>query len=244
MLGENQIYIAPDERVAIVGSREFPDRELVTGFVRALPPGTIVVSGGARGVDQWAEDVAAAWGLETRIFRADWKALGRRAGSIRNAKIVAESDSLIAFWDGRSRGTLNTILTARDRGIPVEILGPAGEEVPVLSALVVAEEAGVLDPWYRAHAKEAPTAGAGSRVLPYLWDPPIYCYDVGEAGDELCGGPVTEAGWYVHPYCDPMCGRPEGPFATREEALVGRTRQEYFERKYPVARRRGDADEQ
>lgn len=103
-------------------------------------------------------------------------------------------------------------------------------------------EAGVLDRWYRLHIKMTPGAGAGSRVLPYLWDPPIYWYDVGEAGDEIYGGPVTQAGWYIHPYCDPMCCRPEGPFATREEAL-SRTRQEYFEQKYPVASRRGEGCE-
>lgn len=242
MTGENQFHISPGERVAIVGSRAFPNPELVTGFVRALPPGTIVVSGGARGVDRWAEEAAAGRGLETRIFEADWEGLGRRAGPIRNAKIVAESDFLIAFWDGRSRGTLNAVLNGRDRGIPVEILGPSGEEIPLLSALVVAEETGVLDPWYRAHTKSGPTAGTCVDLLSYLWDPGVYWYDVGDGENEICGGPITEAGWYIHPYCHPMCCRPEGPFATREEAH-SRTRQEYFDLKYPVAWRRGEQNE-
>lgn len=147
MGSESQIYIAPEERVAIVGSRAFPNRDLVTRFVRALPPGTIVVSGGARGVDQWAEDTAVECGLETRIFHADWTSLGRRAGPIRNAKIVAESDILIAFWDGRSRGTLNTILTAREAGLPTKIFDGDGAEVPIAHACVVAEEVGATAAW-------------------------------------------------------------------------------------------------
>src|SRR6266702_3977823 len=49
------------ERVAIVGSREYPDLPSVQVFVRSLPLDTVVVSGGARGVD-----TAAKWAAESR----------------------------------------------------------------------------------------------------------------------------------------------------------------------------------
>lgn len=242
MTGENQMNTVPGERVAIVGSRDFLNPDLVTGFVRALAPSTIVVSGSARGVDRWAEEAAAEYGLETWIFPADWKTYGRRAGPLRNAKIVAESDRVVAFWDGRSRGTLNTILTARDRGMPIEIFGSGGEEILLLSALVVAEETGVFDAWWTMHSGCASTGWAHIDLIHYLSVRGIYWYEVGEAADEFYGGPVTQAGWYIYPYCEPMCCRPEGPFATREEALR-HTRQEYFERKYPIASCRGEDDE-
>ena len=53
------------ERVAVVGSRGYPDRAAVAAYVQALAEGTVVVSGGARGVDRWAADAAAECGLET-----------------------------------------------------------------------------------------------------------------------------------------------------------------------------------
>ena len=48
---------------------------------------------------------------------------GRAAGPIRNtAMLDMKPDELIAFWDGRSRGTKNMIDQATARGVPVEIL--------------------------------------------------------------------------------------------------------------------------
>ena len=44
--------------VGMVGSRDFPRLSWVTQFVNNLQPGTLVVSGGARGVDKQAEIVA------------------------------------------------------------------------------------------------------------------------------------------------------------------------------------------
>lgn len=138
------------KRIAIVGSRNFQNAELVTSFVRSLPLETTIVSGGARGADQWAEQAAKLFGLQTQVFHADWDNLGRRAGPIRNARIVAEADRLVAFWNGRSRGTLNTILSARAAGLPVEIFDETGAKVEIASALAVAEENGVAASWAKA----------------------------------------------------------------------------------------------
>lgn len=49
--------------VGIVGSRDFPDLGWVEKFVYELQPRTVVVSGGARGVDKVAEDAARDSGL-------------------------------------------------------------------------------------------------------------------------------------------------------------------------------------
>jgi len=138
------------ERVAVVGSREYPDRAVVAAFVDALADGTVVVSGGARGVDLWAEEAAKAHGLETLVFRADWKRHGPAAGPRRNAEIAAHADRMTAFWDGSSRGTLNAIVNAHERGVPIAVFGAAGEETPLETALAAAEESGVYDAWRKA----------------------------------------------------------------------------------------------
>lgn len=110
------------EVVAIVGSREFSSPGLVRAFVASLPPGTLVVSGGARGVDRWAEEAARARDdlPEPRIFPAAWRrpdgSFDPSAGFRRNRLIVAACDRLVAFWDGQSPGTENSIGQARDAG--------------------------------------------------------------------------------------------------------------------------------
>jgi len=127
-------------KVAIVGSRDYPRLDLVGKFVLSLPQDVVVVSGGARGVDREAERIARSRGMPTPwIFPVDKVGLppfgtpeakrefGRRARE-RNAKIVFAADDVVAFYDGESDGTLNTITLARLAGKPVRVFGPDGRE--------------------------------------------------------------------------------------------------------------------
>ena len=114
-------------RVAIVGSRKYPRLGLVRDFVQSLPVGSVIISGGAPGVDQAAEDAAKSTGLELIVFPADWDGLGRKAGPIRNSQIVEAADRLVAFWDGISRGTQDSIRKAELRGIPVIVFNNDGQ---------------------------------------------------------------------------------------------------------------------
>lgn len=102
--------------VAVVGSRDWPDPQPIRDFIASLPEGTTVVSGGARGVDSIAAFNARARGLKVLEIKADWDRGGRGAGFARNAEIVAKADKVVAFWDGRSRGTEHTISLARAQG--------------------------------------------------------------------------------------------------------------------------------
>jgi predicted Rossmann fold nucleotide-binding protein DprA/Smf involved in DNA uptake len=111
------------ERVAIVGSRGYPDEDEVFSYIHELPSDTVVVSGGAEGPDTWAERAAKRRGMLVVIYRADWSLYGKAAGPIRNAAIVANCDRVVAFWDGHSRGTRNTIDIAIRQGRPVEVRG-------------------------------------------------------------------------------------------------------------------------
>ena len=117
------------KRVAVVGSREYGDMGLVRKFVRNLArtqPEAIVVSGGARGVDRTAEEEARACGLEVVSIRADWDTYGKRAGFLRNGTIVERSDVVVAFWDGESRGTIDTATKAAEAGKGLVVYGPSG----------------------------------------------------------------------------------------------------------------------
>lgn len=102
-------------KVAIVGSREYPNMKQVLDFVASLPEYTEVVSGGARGVDTFAQKAAEArWDLDISIFPADWNRHGKGAGYIRNREIVEYADYVVAFWDGKSSGTKHTIKLAKE----------------------------------------------------------------------------------------------------------------------------------
>lgn len=109
-------------KIAIVGSREYASPHEVTNFVASLPDDAVVVSGGARGVDTWAEQAARMRGLAVEVHRANWKDYGKRAGFVRNYTIVKSADRVVAFWDGESRGTAHSIRIAREMGKDVLVI--------------------------------------------------------------------------------------------------------------------------
>lgn len=104
-------------KVAVVGSRSFEDYALLKKTLDELYPNiTLIVSGGARGADSLSEQYAKEEGIRTLIFKPDWEKHGRAAGFIRNRDIVENSDHVVAFWDGKSRGTKNSMDLATKLG--------------------------------------------------------------------------------------------------------------------------------
>ena len=118
------------EVVAIVGSRKYPQLERVKDYVKSLPDGILVVSGGADGVDIIAEVTALIRGLTVRRLPAEWEVYGKGAGFIRNQKIVDACDRLVAFWDGSSKGTADTLEKVRKSGKPYEVFLPFSQPEP------------------------------------------------------------------------------------------------------------------
>ena len=117
-----------DYRVIIAGSRSFSNYELLRKHCLFLlqekmrAHRVIIVSGHAHGADTLGERFAQEQGLTVELHPAKWKALGKAAGIIRNAEMARASDALIAFWDGKSRGTAHMINFARRRGLEVSVV--------------------------------------------------------------------------------------------------------------------------
>ena len=109
-------------RVAVVGSRDFPSKAMVERFVYLLPKDWTIVSGGARGVDAWAEGTAKCWGRHTDIYEPNWAKHGKAAGYIRNNYIVRNADVVVAFHHDNSRGTKHTIQLAKYLNKPCVIV--------------------------------------------------------------------------------------------------------------------------
>ena len=75
-----------------------------------------IASGGARGADSLGERYAIEHNLDLKIFPANWDKFGNAAGPIRNAEMAEYADYLVAFWDGKSRGTANMIQAMKNKG--------------------------------------------------------------------------------------------------------------------------------
>jgi len=100
-------------KVAVVGSRNFVNYELLSDKLKFLTGTDTIVSGGAKGADSLAARYAAENDVNLKMFPAEWEKYGRSAGYKRNVQIVDESDSVIAFWDGKSKGTEHSINIAK-----------------------------------------------------------------------------------------------------------------------------------
>jgi len=99
--------------VGIVGSRTFTDFKKLCGNVESLGLKiTGIVSGGAAGADTLAEMFASKYNIPITIIRPDWNKNGKAAGVIRNGEIAANVDVVLAFWNGISKGTEDTIKKA------------------------------------------------------------------------------------------------------------------------------------
>jgi len=109
------------ERVAIVGSRDWPEPDAIRDYVYSLAMDDTVISGGAKGVDEWAELAAMERGLAFIKFPALWEKFGRAAGFIRNKDIVVASDRVVAFQHNKSKGTALTIQIAKDLNKPIQV---------------------------------------------------------------------------------------------------------------------------
>lgn len=117
--------------VGVVGSRDYPELDRVRRLIDQLHPQVCVVSGGARGVDREAVMHAKGTGrLAVEITpygdsREEWVS----AAFARNGMIALVSDVVVAFWDGQSPGTADTIRRAMKLGKCIVVPPQEGPQV-------------------------------------------------------------------------------------------------------------------
>lgn len=98
----------------VIGSRSFSNYELLASSLNNyVYKGDVIVSGGAKGADSLAERFAKENSIEFVVYPANWEKFGKSAGFKRNVDIVNSSDIIIAFWDGKSKGTMHSIELAK-----------------------------------------------------------------------------------------------------------------------------------
>lgn len=125
-------------RVLVTGSRGWPFSEMVWSalgdIARGLVSGetlTVVHGDCPKGADrmarEWCEDNAGFYDNGNIVIReerhpADWDGLGKRAGFVRNAKMVDLGAHLcLAFILDGSKGASHTVGLVRQAGIPVKL---------------------------------------------------------------------------------------------------------------------------
>lgn len=114
-------------RIIIAGGRYFDDWDLlrlkVNYYTFLMEPGSIeIVSGGAKGADALGERYAETNGIPIKKFIANWEQFGQYAGPTRNKEMASYATHLIAFWNGKSKGTKNMIEEATKAGLKVKVV--------------------------------------------------------------------------------------------------------------------------
>lgn len=118
-------------KIIIAGGRDFDQYnyldDVCSSFIRLAywlntihhPNNIEIVSGTARGADKLGEQYALNNKIPIIRFPADWNTYGKRAGYLRNQEMAKYADVLIAFWDGKSKGTKHMIDLALKHGLEV-----------------------------------------------------------------------------------------------------------------------------
>ena len=106
-------------KLLIVGSRSIENYDLtphVSGEV------STIISGGATGIDELAEQFADKHRLSKMILRPQYDRYGKVAPLKRNEEMVSLADEILVVWDGMSKGTAYTIRYAQKCGKPICVI--------------------------------------------------------------------------------------------------------------------------
>jgi hypothetical protein len=116
-------------RIIVAGGRDFDDYALMKKSLDEIIKNyedVEIVSGHAKGADLLGERYAGENGIPCAVFPADWKKHPIRAGFMRNSQMIdyalEETPAVVAFWDGESHGTKDTIDKAKGLNINVIII--------------------------------------------------------------------------------------------------------------------------
>lgn len=105
-------------KIAVIGSRSL----VVNNLEKYLPKDVDeIVSGGAIGIDRCAKEYAIRNNITLREFLPEYNKFGRSAPLKRKIEIIEYSDSVLAFGDGHSCGTLFVIKKCKEIKKPIKI---------------------------------------------------------------------------------------------------------------------------
>lgn len=117
-------------KVIIAGGRDFDDEELMNESLHRFPGilfMELVCGRCDTGADAMGYTYFRSRGRTVHEFPADWKPadFGGRidytAGPRRNTEMAKFADVLIAFWDGKSKGTRDMINKALKHGLEIHV---------------------------------------------------------------------------------------------------------------------------
>ena len=108
-------------KVLVCGGRKFDDAMTLGSWLGGIHKQagiTEIIQGGASGADTMAAKFGEWIGVPVRTFKADW-ALGKKAGPMRNDKMLREGkpDLVVAFEGGK--GTADMVSRAKAAGVRV-----------------------------------------------------------------------------------------------------------------------------
>jgi len=119
-----------DSKMIIAGGRDFHSYSVLSHIMgRYAHKIDTVVCGSAAGADGLGEKWAQLANKKVIYFPADWDNNGKNAGFIRNAEMGEYADGLIAFWDGKSKGTAHMIKTMKMQHKPFVVFDYNGNEI-------------------------------------------------------------------------------------------------------------------
>lgn len=118
----------PIYKIIIAGGRDFMDYNLLkekTNKIlqeKKVTHKIVIISGCARGADTLGLRYASENAFDVEEYPADWDKYGKKAGYVRNVEMAENADALIAFWDGKSKGTKHMIDIATERNLPTRVI--------------------------------------------------------------------------------------------------------------------------
>ena len=116
-------------RCIIAGGRDFTNYNALKKALASINFGEntlTIISGTARGADSLGEQYAKENNLKLMRFPAQWDKYGKRAGYLRNEEMCRHCDTVICFWDGKSRGTMHMINIAKQNHKPLAVFNYDG----------------------------------------------------------------------------------------------------------------------
>lgn len=117
-------------KIVIAGGRDFTNKKIAYEVLDTLDITSedIILSGHASGADMIGEQYAKEHGIKCKLYPAEWKKYGKIAGPIRNEQMAKNADKVIAFWDGKSRGTKSMINLAKQYKCQLSVFNYNGQE--------------------------------------------------------------------------------------------------------------------